>query len=461
MGSIKRRNSTVALPLFILGPVYDVIAMLIAGIGTFILRFGASDFEDRFGWALVVMILLMLLFNTQCDAYNRWQSKRLGHLIFNLFLVWLALTAVVSSLIFFFDVSKNYSRFWIFSTLWIAFALSVMGRVTARLIIGNYSRRGIGRRKIFLVGPTAALRSTIQHMRREQVAGYSIAGMQRLSEEPREAQLSSIERRVASSKAHEVWICMPLNMGDTIKQLMYALRYQTVEIRFFPELSDLPLLNHRVSEVVGLYSIDLSASPMSGKARIAKRLEDIFLAFLICLLISPICLLIAFLIKVTSPGPVIFKQYRTGINGRKFKVYKFRSMRVHNEHFGKVTQASKNDTRITPIGAFLRKTSLDELPQFFNVLQGRMSIVGPRPHALAHNEHYKALVESYMKRHKVKPGITGWAQVSGYRGETDTLDKMQMRVKFDLWYIENWSLALDVKIVFLTLFKGFVGKNAY
>lgn len=221
------------------------------------------------------------------------------------------------------------------------------------------------------------------------------------------------------------------------------------------------LLNHRVSEVAGLYAIDLSVSPISGVARLVKRLEDLLIGSLICLLISPVCLLIALAIKLTSPGPVLFKQYRTGVNGANFKVYKFRSMKVHQEASGSVTQATKGDTRITPIGNFLRKTSLDELPQFFNVIQGRMSIVGPRPHALAHNEYYKDLVESYMKRHKVKPGITGWAQVNGLRGETDTLDKMEKRVRYDLWYIDNWSLWLDLKIIFLTIFKGFINKNAY
>ena len=152
---------------------------------------------------------------------------------------------------------------------------------------------------------------------------------------------------------------------------------------------------------------------------------------------------------------------RKNLNGGDFVYYKFRSMKVHQEITGSVTQATKGDSRITPMGNFLRKTSLDELPQFLNVIQGRMSIVGPRPHALAHNEYYKDLVESYMKRHKVKPGITGWAQVNGLRGETDTLDKMEKRVRYDLWYIDNWSLWLDLKIIFLTIFKGFINKNAY
>jgi putative colanic acid biosynthesis UDP-glucose lipid carrier transferase len=216
-----------------------------------------------------------------------------------------------------------------------------------------------------------------------------------------------------------------------------------------------------MSEVAGHYAIDLSVSPMSGMSRFVKRSEDIIIGTLISIMILPVCLGIALAIKLTSPGPILFKQHREGSNGRRFKVYKFRSMRVHQEEAGQVTQAKKNDSRITPIGAFLRRTSLDELPQFYNVLQGRMSIVGPRPHALAHNEQYKELVESYMRRHKVKPGITGWAQVNGLRGETDTLQKMQRRVEYDLWYIDNWSLWLDLKIIVLTVFKGFINKNAY
>ena len=165
-------------------------------------------------------------------------------------------------------------------------------------------------------------------------------------------------------------------------------------------------------------------------------------------------------IKLTSPGPVLFKQNRYGLNGKQIPVWKFRTMRVM-ENSVVVTQATRNDPRITRFGAFLRKTSLDELPQFFNVLQGTMSIVGPRPHAVAHNEQYRVLVENYMIRHKVKPGITGLAQIHGFRGETDTIDKMEKRIQYDLEYIQSWSLLLDIKIVFLTFFRGFVGKNAF
>jgi len=171
-------------------------------------------------------------------------------------------------------------------------------------------------------------------------------------------------------------------------------------------------------------------------------------------------LLIAIGVKLSSPGPVIFKQRRHGVNGKPMKIYKFRSMVVHEET-ASISQATKQDIRITPFGSFLRRSSLDELPQFFNVLQGRMSIVGPRPHAVAHNEEFKELIDSYMRRHQVKPGITGWAQINGFRGETDTLEKMEMRIEADLYYINNWSIWFDLKIIFLTVFKGFFGKNAY
>ena len=200
--------------------------------------------------------------------------------------------------------------------------------------------------------------------------------------------------------------------------------------------------------------------PMDGANRIVKRIEDIILATLILALISIPMLMIAFCVRMTSPGPALFRQKRYGIDGKSIEVWKFRSMKVM-ENGAKVTQATRGDNRITPFGAFLRRTSLDELPQFINVLRGEMSIVGPRPHAIAHNEEYRKIISGYMLRHKVKPGITGWAQINGWRGETDTVDKMEKRIEYDLDYIRNWSLFLDLKIVFLTVFKGFINKNAY
>lgn len=191
-----------------------------------------------------------------------------------------------------------------------------------------------------------------------------------------------------------------------------------------------------------------------------KRLLDIIFSSLILLLISPVLFSIAVLIKLTSSGPVLFKQQRNGRNGEIIEVWKFRSMRVC-ENGPEIKQAGKNDPRITAFGGFLRRTSLDELPQFINVLQGSMSIVGPRPHAIAHNQYYQTKIPDYCLRHQVKPGITGWAQINGWRGETDTLEKMAMRIQFDLEYINHWNIWVDCKIIFLTLWHGFVHKNAY
>jgi putative colanic acid biosynthesis UDP-glucose lipid carrier transferase len=212
--------------------------------------------------------------------------------------------------------------------------------------------------------------------------------------------------------------------------------------------------------VCGMPVISVCETPFRGSNGVVKRISDIVLSVLILALFSPLLLLVALAVKLSSPGPVIFKQRRYGLDGKEILVYKFRSMSV-TEDGKQVTQAQKNDTRVTPLGVFMRKTSIDEMPQFVNVLQGRMSIVGPRPHAVAHNEMYRKLIKGYMVRHKVKPGITGWAQVSGYRGETDTLEKMKGRIDYDLDYLRNWSLWLDIYIIFKTIGTVLHDKKAY
>lgn len=206
--------------------------------------------------------------------------------------------------------------------------------------------------------------------------------------------------------------------------------------------------------------VGICETPFTGTNQLIKRVSDVVLSTLILVLISPLLLLIAIGVKLSSPGPIIFKQKRNGLDGEEIVVYKFRSMRTL-DNGNVVKQATKYDPRITRFGAFIRRTSLDELPQFINVLQGRMSIVGPRPHAVAHNEEYRRIIKSYMVRHKVRPGITGWAQVHGYRGETETIEKMQARVEFDLEYLRNWSLGLDLQIIIRTIRLMLFDRNAY
>jgi len=210
----------------------------------------------------------------------------------------------------------------------------------------------------------------------------------------------------------------------------------------------------------GVPVVGICETPFTGTNALVKRVSDIVLASAILVLISPILLAIAIGVRMSSPGPIVFKQRRNGLAGEEIIVYKFRSMRAQ-DNGPVVRQATKDDPRITPFGAFIRRTSLDELPQFVNVLQGRMSIVGPRPHAVAHNEEYRRLIKAYMVRHKVKPGITGWAQVNGHRGETDTIEKMQARVEYDLEYLRNWSLGLDLQIIVRTIRLVFFDRRAY
>lgn len=275
--------------------------------------------------------------------------------------------------------------------------------------------------------------------------------------------IGNLEQLVADCKEggiDRVYIVLPPQAYERRKWLVKELADSTASVYIVPDVFTYQLLHSRSDTIMGIPTISIYDSPLDGSNAIIKRIEDIVLSTLILIMISPVLLGLAFAVKFTSKGPVFFKQNRYGIDGKPIKVWKFRSMNVM-EDGAKVTQATKNDSRFTPIGQFIRKTSLDELPQFINVLQGQMSIVGPRPHAVAHNEEYRKLVDGYMLRHKVKPGITGWAQINGWRGETDTLDKMEKRIEFDLEYIRNWSLFFDLKIVFLTIFKGFVNKNAY
>ena len=257
-----------------------------------------------------------------------------------------------------------------------------------------------------------------------------------------------------------IYLSLPMASQKRILSLLDGLRDTTGSIYFVPDSFVTDLIQGRMDTVGGIPVVAVCETPFTGLNRIIKRGSDIVLSVLILALISPFLILIALSIKLTSPGPVIFRQRRYGLDGHEITVYKFRSM-VTTEDGDIIRQARKLDPRVTPLGAILRKTSLDELPQFFNVLQGRMSIVGPRPHAVAHNEMYRKLIKGYMLRHKVQPGISGWAQVNGCRGETDTLDKMKARIDCDLDYLRHWSLRLDLYIIAKTVWVVLKGDNAH
>jgi putative colanic acid biosynthesis UDP-glucose lipid carrier transferase len=234
----------------------------------------------------------------------------------------------------------------------------------------------------------------------------------------------------------------------------------TASLFFVPDVFGISIIQGRLQDMNGVPVVGICDTPFTGTNQLVKRISDIVIASAVLVLMAPLLVAIALGVKLSSPGPAIFRQRRNGLGGEEIVVYKFRTMRTM-EDGDVVRQARRDDERITRFGAFLRRTSLDELPQFVNVLQGRMSIVGPRPHAVAHNELYRQVIKAYMVRHKVKPGITGWAQVNGQRGETDTVDKMRARVEYDLEYLRNWSLGLDLQIIARTLKLVFFDRNAY
>ena len=444
--------------------VLDALVIGLCGIAAYAWRFEFTLPSPEYLGLIVIGVLLALLLFPLFGLYRSWRGGLLIDLAGRVTLAWGMVFLALALMLFAFQLGMGYSRIWVF--LW--GGMSALGLVLLRIVtygvLHQMRRRGKNLKRIALIGEGAAADDIVQRTDAALWAGYRVEAHFSAENSPPTSALRPLSELVDTLHQHaidEVWIALPLRDEARIQHILLLLRHEPISVRYAPDISSLRLLNHDISTILGLPMLDLRATPMQGINLWIKALEDKLLASLILLLISPLMLLIALGIKLTSKGPVLFKQQRHGWGGRAIEVYKFRSMTLHDEAPGQVQQATRSDTRITPFGAFLRRTSLDELPQFINVLQGRMSIVGPRPHALAHNEHYKELIDSYMLRHKVKPGITGWAQVNGYRGETDTLEKMQKRVEYDLYYIEHWSLGLDLKIIALTLFKGFSHPNAY
>lgn len=277
---------------------------------------------------------------------------------------------------------------------------------------------------------------------------------------PRLGDLAHLRHLVEKHQVRRVYFALPMRTSYQIRDMQLQLLDLNIDIVWAPDISGLHMVSPSVKEIGGVPLYYLSESPLVEGARLSKMLLDKTLSVIALILFSPVLIAAAIAVKVSSPGPVFFRQERHGLDGKIIQVLKFRSMKVHEEQNGQVTQATVGDARVTTVGAFLRKTSIDELPQLFNVLKGDMSLVGPRPHAKAHNEFYTSKIQAYMSRHRILPGMTGLAQVNGFRGETDTLEKMEKRVEFDLAYINSWSIWLDIKIMIKTVITLFSG-NVY
>ena len=397
--------------------------------------------------------VLLLIFGD--GLYRSWRVTDIGVLLRTVTKVWVAIFVTLALGLFITKTSNEVSRAWLVIWAFCCWAGFAVERIIVYQCLRWLRSNGYNYRSVILIGSGLICNEVREIVNKSKWAGIKIIG------ETNTAELEGFLQGCRERRPNEVWICIPMSQENEIRLALHSLRHSTMDIRLVPDVFTLKLINHGVSNVLGIPMLDLSISPINSGMRLAKEIEDKLLAFVILLLVTPVMCLIAIGIKLSSRGPIFFVQKRWGWNGEEINVYKFRTMVKHHEASGSITQATIDDARITPLGAFLRRTSLDELPQFFNVLQGRMSIVGPRPHAVAHNEYYKDLVPGYMLRYKVKPGITGWAQVNGYRGETDTVEKMQKRVEMDLFYIENMSIWFDLQIIFGTVFKIFGSKNAY
>lgn len=433
----------------------DWLSFAFAGVLTHWVRFGLTEQQFNASYAQLIFGASTTMLLASSMIYRSWRGGLLPAMLGRASVSWLITWGVVMTWLVLTQTGADYSRLWMSYWAVTSLLLAWLTRALSFLTMTGIRRSGLVQMRVLLVGTGDAVAAVRQRVKASAWSGFRVVGVADGRHE------KDLDYSVQNLKPDEVWICQPPGDMAVIQQILFALRFSTANIRLLPDLGMLNLMNHGITVVLGLPMLDISNSPMTGINLVLKWLEDKVVGLLIFLLISPVLLCIAVAVKVTSPGPVIFRQKRHGWNGETISIFKFRSMYVHTDEADSITQAKKGDDRITPLGRFLRRTSLDELPQFLNVLQGSMSIVGPRPHAVAHNLEYRELIPRYMLRHKVKPGITGWAQVNGFRGETDTLDKMSDRVKADLYYIENWSLWLDLKIIFMTVFKGFVHPNAY
>jgi len=417
---------------------------------------------------LTLALLFFTLFSQVGRMYGSWRLQPLWMELVRVVLVWCGVLGALLGTAFLFKDSAVYSRLLL--GIWACVVPTVMAivRWNVRRRIRQDSLRGINVRVLAFVGAGPAAQRLAERLSLTAWMGLRVAGVyddrniSRLSlgDMSLIGDTEMLLRDARAGKLDYVYITLPMHAEKRIIELVNALADTTASVYVVPHAFIFDLMHASWVQVGGQPVISIYETPFFGIDGSLKRLEDLVLSSLILVLISPLLLGLAIAIKLNSRGPVLFRQQRYGLDGQIVEVWKFRSMSV-SEDGDHVQQARKGDSRVTSLGRFLRRTSLDELPQFINVLQGRMSIVGPRPHAVAHNEQYRRLIHGYMLRHKVRPGITGWAQINGWRGETDTLEKMAKRIEFDLHYMRTWSLLLDLRIIFLTLFKGFVGKNAY
>lgn len=438
-----------------------LLIIMVSYLLAHLLRFGYTALPQHYLVALLLTLFLSSIILPATGAFRKefeWAfMRKLRRLVAGWAIVVLMLISIAAML----KTTDFYSRIWF--GLWVliaSFGLVLVSFISHISAVGARNRNRQSR-KVVLVGSGQAAFRVEKRIRADPASDMQLVARfgEAWSDEPA-FPVMNLADYVGEHHIHEVWIAAPWEDKTLLKDSLAQLSELVVDVNVVPDLHQYRLLNQGVSEWSGLPVINLAGTPMTEPEKRLKNVLDRLGSLVLIVLFSPLMVLLAVLIRLGSKGPALFHQKRHGMDGEFIRILKFRTMSVHAEAEGQVTQATPADARITTIGKFLRRTSLDELPQLFNVLKGEMSLVGPRPHAIEHNELYKSRIPRYMLRHKVKPGLTGWAQVNGFRGQTDTPEKMAMRIEYDLWYIQNWSLWLDVKVLLMTPFV-MIHRNAY
>jgi Undecaprenyl-phosphate glucose phosphotransferase len=450
----------------------DVLCVALASAIAYALRAGNLELPGTYISATVLGMLLTANYMHFARVYSLASLRRQAVEVAKVVAAWVGVfaTLVVVSLVT--DTSELFSRNWLY--LWFSFSLGgfLLLRAFAALQIDRWLKVGRLALKVAIIGHGELARQVDRQLRQLGERNLRIVGFYDPEEREEETEqrighgriLGGISRLIADiqrGEVEEVVVAMPWSMEKRIREIMRALAAVSINVRICPDVFTLYLPLRGMTSVAGVSFLDVFERPLSGWDLVLKNLEDRILAPIFCLIFLIPCLLIALLVRLDSRGPVLFRQQRFGFNNNPINVLKFRTMYIDRPPEQGVPQATRNDPRVTRVGRLLRRTSLDELPQLWNVLKGEMSLVGPRPHAVDHNYKYAAMIDEYLGRHRMKPGMTGWAQVNGLRGETQTVEQMRARVQYDLSYIDNWSLWFDLKIMFLTLFVGFVSKRAY
>ena len=427
---------------------------------------GIESLPEHYWSVIVLAALLCILVFPLFGVYRVWRGMSTLAEIKKLTMAWMLMVFLLAVLAFVTQSGADYSRSWVGIWLVSTWVALVVSRIVLRLALRWLRSSGFNHRHIIIVGTGEQAMVVADRLMGTAWFGLEIEAFfgtdtgclsKKYLDKVLIPDCESLSKYVLHHDIDQVWIALPHTEEAMIRDVINVLDGAKVEIRYVPDIFEYQLMHHSLAEMAGVPVVNISYSAIDGLNRVVKLMEDYLMAFLLLVLASPVMLLIAAGVKLSSPGSILYRQRRVGWNGKEFTMFKFRSMPLEAEKESGPVWGSQQDDRSTYFGSFLRKTSLDELPQLFNVLRGEMSLIGPRPERPMFVEKYKDEVPHYMKKHLVKAGMTGWAQVHGWRGNTC----LHARIEHDLYYIENWSLWLDIKIVVMTIFRGLINRNAY